>query len=444
MLGMVPGTATVAFPLEELDYEYIYDMDPAIMQMNINTTARQIVVPVNNVGTMTFQYGASPITYSFSESGTWLITFSPSWNMITNVVLTGGLPSNVIYFSQIYSVPLFDTVGVTSDAPGALATFYVHVTDAAPNVNVFGFWFECNNTGVLENDTTFYTNTSLGWGTQSAWGNNTKTLNFTGIQITVIWKEYFNDTNGNWNNTGTLILIVTTDSIPPTYSSVSTNSTVWATLCAFNATFTDDKNLTSNGWYIFGCNNTGPFTNETLVYFTSMPQSVSIIKTLSSTNSNATTPETIQYEWWFADNAGNPNNTGIHTLTLSFPLSSGWNNVTIFSFDVGYTLAGINASLNYDNINWTYIIYQNSSSTAQYVFVKNMSANPEIVVYQTTGILLIFCGQAGNWTHTYPYQGGGYGSDPTPYIVAAIVLSAAAGIAYGIYRKVKKKKAKAK
>jgi hypothetical protein len=250
-----------------------------------------------------------------------------------------------------------------------------------------------------------------------------------------IWKA-FTPTGAAWDGT-----IPIPDVTKPTYSGVSTNSTVWATACNFSVTVNDETALHPNGQYVFGCNNTGAFTNETAINFTTTSQLVSITKTLNATNSNATQPEIVQFEWWFSDNVGNLNNTGLQTLTLSWQLSIGWNNATIFQFDVGYTLAGINASLNYDNLNWSYIVYQNSSTAAQYVFVKNMSANNLIRVYQTTGILLIFCNQAGNWTHTYPYQGGDYGEDPTPYIVAAVSLGIV-GLAVVAYKKLKKKKVK--
>lgn len=224
---------------------------------------------------------------------------------------------------------------------------------------------------------------------------------------------------------------------PPTYSGISTNSTVWATPCNFSVLINGETALHPNGQYVFGCNNTGTFTNETAINFTATPQEVSIVKTLNSTNSNATQPEIIQFEWWFSDNAGNLGNTGLKNLTLSWQLSQYWNNVTIFSFDVGFTLAGINASLNYDSIDWTYIVYQNSSTTTQYVFVKNMATNPSIVVYQTTGILLVFCNSAGNWTHTYPLQGGGYGSDP--YVAEASLLGLVAAVSFYKKRRLKLK-----
>lgn len=100
MMGIVPGNTTVAFPLEELSYEYLYDIDPAILAFNWNKTTQQIIVPITGAGTVTFQYGVSPLTYTFNQTGVWQITFTSSWNMITNVTqLSATLPTNLIYFA---------------------------------------------------------------------------------------------------------------------------------------------------------------------------------------------------------------------------------------------------------------------------------------------------------------------------------------------------------
>jgi hypothetical protein len=96
MLGIVPGTTTMAFPLEELNYEYVQDIDPALLQLN--STLREVCIPVVQNGTITFQYGTSPITYSFDRAGVYTVSFSPSWNTITNVTLKSSLPGNLIYF----------------------------------------------------------------------------------------------------------------------------------------------------------------------------------------------------------------------------------------------------------------------------------------------------------------------------------------------------------
>ncbi|MGB8781106.1 MAG: CARDB domain-containing protein [Candidatus Bathyarchaeia archaeon] len=97
-LGIIPGTSTVAFPLEELGYEYTYDIDPVLMGFNLNSTARQITVPVVQAGTITFDYGQSPITHNFTSGGVYVINFTSSWNMISSVTYQSALPSNLIYF----------------------------------------------------------------------------------------------------------------------------------------------------------------------------------------------------------------------------------------------------------------------------------------------------------------------------------------------------------
>jgi hypothetical protein len=145
MMGIVPGTTTTAFPLEELMYEYTQDTYPA--ELRLNTTLRQIAVPVNSAGNLTFQYGVSPITYNFNQSGVWQITFTDSWNMIKNVTLASALPSNVIHFAQIYLAPTLTinaTAGGTTDPTPGTYTYssgtVINVT-ASPNTDyLFDHW----------------------------------------------------------------------------------------------------------------------------------------------------------------------------------------------------------------------------------------------------------------------------------------------------------------
>jgi hypothetical protein len=98
MLRIVSGTSTVAFPLEELGYEYAYDIDPILMAFDLNQTERQFTVPIVKSGTVTVQFGKSSITYSFTSAKVYLINFTKSWNMISNMTYQSALPSNVIYF----------------------------------------------------------------------------------------------------------------------------------------------------------------------------------------------------------------------------------------------------------------------------------------------------------------------------------------------------------
>jgi hypothetical protein len=98
LMGIVPENTTIAFPLEELAYEYIRDIDPQMFQFDLRT--RTTTISMDGAGNMTFQYGVSPVTYVFSHGGIWQITFSNSWNVITNVTYMSALPTNRIYFMQ--------------------------------------------------------------------------------------------------------------------------------------------------------------------------------------------------------------------------------------------------------------------------------------------------------------------------------------------------------
>ena len=110
LMGIVPDSTTTAFPLEELNYEYIQDIDPQMLQFSLRT--QTITVPVNDAGSIAFQYGVSPVACVFNQSGIWQVKFSNSWNMIVNVTYVSALPTNHVYFMQTYTPPLCDvTIG---------------------------------------------------------------------------------------------------------------------------------------------------------------------------------------------------------------------------------------------------------------------------------------------------------------------------------------------
>jgi len=102
------------------------------------------------------------------------------------------------------------------------------------------------------------------------------------------------------------------DTTAPTYSNLSTNTTVAGASCKFNSTWTDETGLATTGGYIFGTNNTGTWTNETWTAFSSNPQTVSVTKTLNSTVGNK-----VQWQVWANDTNNNWNNTGTQTLTTT-------------------------------------------------------------------------------------------------------------------------------
>src|SRR5271157_776472 len=160
LLGIVPQNTTVAFPLEELNYEYIQDIDPQEFQFNLAN--QTVTIPVSDPGTMMFQYGASPITCNFNQSGIWQVTFSNSWNMISNATCLSGLLTNRIYYAQLYafnvtisacytSQNITDNVSISMDdsptgymTPCIFSNLTGTHTFTVPNIdengNSFGLW----------------------------------------------------------------------------------------------------------------------------------------------------------------------------------------------------------------------------------------------------------------------------------------------------------------
>jgi hypothetical protein len=182
----------------------VYDIDPALLSFSWNSITRTIYVPVVGVGTLTFQYGTSPITYTFASGGVYSITFSASYNVITSVTKVSSLPTNVPYFTQLYPATA-NIVGVTSTVQSSSCTFYV--SWGGSNL-LGGYIFGTNQTGHWENQT--WNNTATGWGGTGyeAWGNYTATLNDT-VSLVVGWREWCNDSRELWGDTGILTFIIT-------------------------------------------------------------------------------------------------------------------------------------------------------------------------------------------------------------------------------------------
>jgi hypothetical protein len=141
LMGIVPGTSTIAFPLEQLNYEYTQDIDPQLLQFN--SRAHTITIPVEGAGSIAFQYGASPVTCVFDQSGIWQLTFSDSWNMITNVTCLTSLPTNRIYFAQLY--PFNVNINAYDGSQGATVNVPISM-DNSPTSNVTPYAFD-NLTG---------------------------------------------------------------------------------------------------------------------------------------------------------------------------------------------------------------------------------------------------------------------------------------------------------
>ncbi len=98
MMGIVPRTATLALPVEELNYEYIQDLDCRTFSLNLS--GHTITIPVSNSGDLTFQYGDSPITWTFGMAGVYELLFSDSWNTIVSVEYKSPLSEEPVYYGS--------------------------------------------------------------------------------------------------------------------------------------------------------------------------------------------------------------------------------------------------------------------------------------------------------------------------------------------------------
>jgi hypothetical protein len=100
ILGIVPQTASLAVPVEENSYEYIYNiLDPELF--NINLTTNVVTVSLATAGTLNFQYNQT-VTGNFSTPGVYTVQFSPDWNNILSTTFASALPSNRQY---MYTTP---------------------------------------------------------------------------------------------------------------------------------------------------------------------------------------------------------------------------------------------------------------------------------------------------------------------------------------------------
>ncbi|MGA2680531.1 MAG: hypothetical protein ABSF44_01875 [Candidatus Bathyarchaeia archaeon] len=116
MLGIVPQTASLAVPIEENSYEYIYNiLDPELCNINLNTNV--VTVSLAAAGTLNFQFNQT-VTGSFGSPGIYAVQFSSDWNNLLNITFISGLPSNRQY---MYTSPLSYYINSSADANGLIS-----------------------------------------------------------------------------------------------------------------------------------------------------------------------------------------------------------------------------------------------------------------------------------------------------------------------------------
>lgn len=104
LLGMQPGTASLAIPLEEYQYEYrLNAFDADLFQIDVG--AQRLQLAIYTPGTVTFLYGTTPVTGTFSSSGIYTVQFSSDWNTIVSTTRVSDLPSNRVYLGAVQLEP---------------------------------------------------------------------------------------------------------------------------------------------------------------------------------------------------------------------------------------------------------------------------------------------------------------------------------------------------
>lgn len=150
-MGIVPKTATLAFPLEDYTVDDLYDIDPELFNIDLGNAS--ICVSVMNGGQLEFIYGTSPVLCDFPSSGVYKLTFSSDWNSLVNVSRIENLPSGRRF---LFGAPgpvniLVTKMTVHRSLVGQLLTFPVDVTTVenhGSNPETFNVTLYANSTAV--------------------------------------------------------------------------------------------------------------------------------------------------------------------------------------------------------------------------------------------------------------------------------------------------------
>jgi hypothetical protein len=91
LIGMTPVNATLAVPVESLEYEHLFNMFDSQL-FNISFATRKVTVGIGKAGTINFTFNVTA-TQMFNQAGLYELTFDSSWNTITNCTNIGSLPT---------------------------------------------------------------------------------------------------------------------------------------------------------------------------------------------------------------------------------------------------------------------------------------------------------------------------------------------------------------
>ncbi len=180
----------------------------------------------------------------------------------------GVLPSFTINFTTALktvkvlqhsdtTLPTYSSAGHNATLINHSTLFYINYDDTVA-LNSNGQWiFATNNTGIWVNDS------AINWTATPQWANVTKTLNAT-AGITVGYRWYANDNDGNWNNTSIYTLTTTASPNITSWGNNYTNSDLLDIVIElfsptlFNATA--DQSIVWS-WFLNGTNQSHNYDN---------------------------------------------------------------------------------------------------------------------------------------------------------------------------------------
>ena len=89
-MGITPVNASLAVPVESLNYEHLYNMfDSQIF--NISLASHKVTVGIGQVGALNFTF-SMPVTQMFTSCGIFELTFDSDWGTITDCTRIGSIP----------------------------------------------------------------------------------------------------------------------------------------------------------------------------------------------------------------------------------------------------------------------------------------------------------------------------------------------------------------
>ena len=153
-IGIMQTTASLAVPLEEIHYEYTYNIiDKDLFAMDLNTNS--IKIAIASPGELTFLYGSTPVTCNFDRTGVWNITFSTDWNTIESSNYLAPLPTNRMYYPTNISNNFKGiTQNYTFVQQGFQLPINITLQNGANNIQIFAnSTLVYNNTLTITNDT---------------------------------------------------------------------------------------------------------------------------------------------------------------------------------------------------------------------------------------------------------------------------------------------------